>query len=96
MPQSTLEAEVSVHDRLRGHPHILPCYNFSEKTAKVHIPRRIPRFENDQFAKWRQGHETFENQSVMVLEECKYGDLFEYVAANSATRDPKLLKYLFL
>jgi len=31
-----------------------------------------------------------------VFEECRYGDLFNFVGAHGSIRDPKLLKYLFL
>ncbi len=44
----------------------------------------------------RQDLVTQINQQVIVLEECKKGDLFDYVMAAKATRDQKMLKYLML
>lgn len=32
----------------------------------------------------------------MVFEECRYGDLFNFVSAHGSIQDAKFLKYLFL
>lgn len=60
------------------------------------MPRSIPRDENDQFAIWRKGCETLKHQSVLLLEECHRGDLFDFIKSHGAVKEQKLLKFLFI
>ena len=92
----TMQREIAVHQQFEGHPNIVQLYDYSDKAATVQIPRNIPRDENDHFAKWRKGHETSHGQSVMVLEKCEHGDLFDFMQGHGQIRDGKLLKFLFI
>lgn len=94
-----LALEAHTHELLIGHPNIMQLhgsYIARDSAPIVRVPRSIPRNEQDRFAKWREGHEQLEGHPVMVFEECRYGDLFNFVSAHGALRDYKLLKYLFL
>lgn len=91
-----IQQEASVHEQLKDHPHILKMHGYSVKTSTVKVPRNIPRDDNDSWAKWRQGCETENHQSTMVLDECLHGDFFEFIVKNGAIKDQKLLKFLFI
>ena len=88
--------EVAIHERLVGHPNIVQMEGFSVGSTTVSIPRNIPLDNNDRFAQWRQGNDLRKNQTVMLLEHCQYGDLFNLVEANGAIKDHRMLKFIFL
>jgi len=88
--------EVAVHQQFTGHPNIVKLHSYADKSATVQIPRNIPRDENDRFAIWRKGFETNSSASVMVLEQCMHGDLFDFVQTHGPIRDAKMLKFVFL
>ena len=93
---SDITSEVQVHQQFGNHQNIMPLKAFYENSSEVKVPRNIPRDDRDQFYKWRQGYESVVGKPVMVFEECRYGDLFNFVRAQGEIRDPKFLKYLFL
>jgi len=66
------------------------------KNSTVQIPRSLPQYPGDLFAKWRQGNETKTARFAMALELCKHGDFFEFVSKVGRVSDQKLLKFLFL
>ena len=53
---------------------------FVHNTALIDVPRNIPEHEGDHFSKWRKGSETQKEKSIMVLEECTHGDLFDFIS----------------
>ena len=85
-----------MHQELGHNENIMPIQAYFETGTHVSVARNIPRDDNDQFAKWRQGYEQIVGKPVMVFEECRYGDLFNFVRAHGEIRDAQFLKYLFL
>lgn len=85
LTQTDIDIEVQVHRDLVGHPHIVPLLDYKQSTNGVKI-----RYEGSD--------ESIEGESVMILEYCRYGDLFDFVDANygDSLEDEKLLKFIFL
>ena len=87
LTQDDVDNEVQVHRDLDGHPHILQLRDYIEEGATVQVSHEDG------------SEETISGNSIMVLEYCSNGDLFDFVGASGGSaplKNEQVFNYVYL